>query len=103
MRYAIGGSATNGVDYESLTGTVVLAAGQSSVQITLRVIDDRLVERTEDVVLTLLDDPTYLVSRTRKATVRIQSDDVAIPVTLRNRQVAVSDIDRAFSLLPLLP
>lgn len=103
VRYAIGGSATNGVDYESLTGMVVLAAGQSSVQITLRVIDDRLVERTEDVVLTLLDDPAYLVSRTRQATVRIQSDDVATPVTLRKREVAVSDIDRAFSLLPVLP
>ncbi|ETX13162.1 hypothetical protein OCH239_13095 [Roseivivax halodurans JCM 10272] len=51
--YAISGSATNGTDYTALTGTVTIAAGQSSVQIDIDVLDDDVFEGDETVEITL--------------------------------------------------
>ena len=53
VAWSIGGSATSGVDYVALSGTVTFAAGSTSQTIDLTVIDDVVVEGPEDVVLTL--------------------------------------------------
>lgn len=51
--YRVGGTASNGVDYEALSGTVVIPAGESSALIYVMPIDDLLSEGTETVVLRL--------------------------------------------------
>jgi hypothetical protein len=52
--YAISGTASNGVDYEKLSGQVSIPAGASTADIRVTAIDDDLVEGTETVELTLI-------------------------------------------------
>lgn len=59
VRYYIGGTASNGVDYLGLSGEVLFAAGQDSQPIVIRPLSDNLVEGTESVLLTL-DQPRCL-------------------------------------------
>ena len=40
VSYTVGGSATNGVDYQTLSGTVLIPAGEASATITVLPIDD---------------------------------------------------------------
>ena len=46
------GTATNGVDYQTISGTAVIPDGQSSVQVLVTPIDDSFREGTETVTLT---------------------------------------------------
>src|SRR5690606_30397088 len=47
------GSATAGEDYVALTGTAVIPVGGSSVSLPVAVLDDQLIEGTENLVITL--------------------------------------------------
>jgi multidrug efflux pump subunit AcrA (membrane-fusion protein) len=51
INYAVGGSATPGRDYQELSGTVILPAGQRSVTVDLVTIDDDVVFRPGDMVV----------------------------------------------------
>lgn len=51
--YAISGSASNGVDYQKLTGNVTIPEGALSAEIVVDPIDDNLSEGTETVALTI--------------------------------------------------
>lgn len=51
--YTIGGSATNGTDYETITASAVIPAGSSSVTIPITVIDDPKPEGVESIMLTM--------------------------------------------------
>ncbi len=53
VHYRVSGSASNGVDYEFLSGSVKIPAGAKSASITVAPIDDQLVEGTESVEITL--------------------------------------------------
>lgn len=61
VNYAIGGTATNGADYASLSGSTTIPSGQSYVDITITGVEDTLVEPTETVVLALQSASTYIV------------------------------------------
>jgi hypothetical protein len=52
--YEVSGTASNGVDYERLSGHVTLPAGVSSAEIVVAPIDDLIAEGTESVVVTLI-------------------------------------------------
>ena len=66
--------ATNGVDFEQLSGQVIIPAGASSATITVRPIDDNEQEPEERVVLQLLARPqAYTIQPgSSQATVRIK-------------------------------
>jgi len=51
--FAVSGTATSGVDYQSIGTQVVIPAGQASVVVYVTPIDDSLIEGNETVVLTL--------------------------------------------------
>jgi hypothetical protein len=53
VSYTIAGTATNGVDYIALNGTVVIPAGSNEAFIDVEVTDDQLIEPTETVILNL--------------------------------------------------
>ena len=77
--YTIGGTATNGTDYTpNLTGTAVIAAGQTSVDVIVTPVDDNLVEGSETVVLTLVDGADYNLGAGASATVTIADNDFNI-------------------------
>jgi hypothetical protein len=51
--YAVSGSATPGVDYQMLSGSVTIPSGQASATITVTPIDDSAIEGDVTVVVTL--------------------------------------------------
>ena len=73
--YTISGTATNGVDYRTLRGSVTMGLGEPSVAITLQPIDDTISEPDETAILTLSPDPHYLIALPNTATVTIHSNE----------------------------
>ena len=53
INYEVTGTATEGEDYQFLSGSVVLPAGETSVQESLILIDDTEVESSEEVIFTI--------------------------------------------------
>jgi N-acetylneuraminic acid mutarotase len=74
INYMIGGSAEEGTDYESLGGSVIIPAGQNSVEVSIDPIDDLLAEESESVTLTVAPGDTYEISESG-ATLNILDDD----------------------------
>jgi len=83
VSYSLQGTASNGVDYEKLSGEAVIPAGQRLVTVTIRPLPDNLVEQDESVILRLEDSPggqppRYYVGLQRRA-VAIISDNASAP------------------------
>ena len=82
--YAIGGTASNGVDYVALPGTVTISAGEHSAAITIVPLDDTTPGLVKTVVLSLVADPTgtnYVVGFPRSAAALILDSRSPHPVT----------------------
>jgi hypothetical protein len=75
VTYSIGGTATNGLDYDSLTGIAIFDAGASTSFINLNPIDDNLFEGKETVQLILQSDASYTLGKAKSATVNIVDND----------------------------
>ncbi len=76
VNYTIAGTATNGSDYQTLTTSATIPAGQSSVNIPINVINDSIGETDETVTLTLAPSSAYNVATRWSDTVTIHDDDV---------------------------
>jgi hypothetical protein len=93
VTYAVGGGATAGSDYVTLSGTLTIPAGSASAPIVVTPIDDALVEADETVIVTLSAGAAYVVGAPSAATVTIVSDDVTggpTTVIIDNRQPGTS-------------
>ncbi|MGE7774814.1 Calx-beta domain-containing protein [Chitinophaga sp. NPDC101104] len=81
VNYAITGTASAGVDYTALAGSVVIPAGRNSVLIPVVVTDDQLIENSETVILTVTGASapglTFTAGPANKATLNITDDDIA--------------------------
>ncbi len=76
VQYNITGTATNGLDYTALSGTVTFPAGVKTVGLSIKPVNDALVENTETVTLSLVPSASYQVlAKTSTATVTINSDE----------------------------
>ena len=73
--YTIGGTATNGSDYQSLPVSVTIPPGSSTVTIVVTPIDDSLGEGNETVVATLAAGAAYMIGAPGSATVTISDND----------------------------
>ncbi|MSU48109.1 MAG: DUF1800 family protein [Opitutus sp.] len=71
VNYGIGGSATNGLDYPALLGTVTIPAGATTVTIPLQPLADTSLESTETVTLTLAAGTGYVLGTETTGTVTI--------------------------------
>ena len=71
---AIGGSATNTIDYGRIGTKVTFAAGVSKIKLPVRAVDDGMVESDETVVLSLGEVGGYQLG-TSSATVTISDAD----------------------------
>ncbi|MBI3880006.1 MAG: hypothetical protein HY301_08060 [Verrucomicrobia bacterium] len=84
VSYAVSGTASNGVDYESLSGVVTIPSGHQTARITVVPIDDDLPEPVETVVLTLQQPtnspPAYNVGRPARAVAIIVDNDHPRPL-----------------------
>jgi tartrate-resistant acid phosphatase type 5 len=75
VNLTVGGTATNGVDYASISSTVTIAAGASSATVQLTPVDDSLAEGTETATLTVGASGAYNIGAANTATVSIQDND----------------------------
>ena len=78
VNYSLSGTATLGVDYVALPGVALIPAGQSSVTIPLKVIDDKELEADETVIVTVTAAAAYTVGNPAAATVKILDDDFMV-------------------------
>jgi hypothetical protein len=93
VRYTISGTATSGTDFQTLSGEVVIPAGQTSATVNVSAIDDSIIEINESVALTLLASPTglYNVGATSNAEIAIADDDGSV-VTIQGVDVAGAEV-----------
>jgi hypothetical protein len=75
VNVALSGTATNGVDYQSISSTLNFAAGQRSAIVPVTPIDDSIIEGGETVILTLNAGSGYVVVAPSSATVTISDTD----------------------------
>lgn len=73
--YAIGGTATNGVDYVALPGSVTVPAGGRSAQITVIPIDDGPPDISSTVILKLKPNTNYVIGLPAQAAAIIIDSD----------------------------
>lgn len=92
VRIALGGTATNGVDYATLPDTVTFDAGVSRVTVAVKPIDDYATEPAETVTLSVQPDPAYLVGPYLGSVVTIADDDVPGLPSLAALAVAPSSV-----------
>jgi N-acetylneuraminic acid mutarotase len=96
--YTIGGSATNGVDYDTIVSPVTIPAGQSSLQVTINPKDDAIAEGTETVTLTLVSQSGYAIGAGSSATIRINDNDTPVGNTIAWSTRASNPVARAEAL-----
>jgi hypothetical protein len=77
INYTVEGTATNGTDYNALSGTTSIPNGQQYSLVTIIPINDTEVEPSETVTLKLAPGTDYSVGNPSVATVNISSEDVA--------------------------
>ncbi len=73
--FTLGGTASNGVDFAALSGSVEIPAGAATVPVTVTPIDDPAFEGTETVSLFLSVNANYAVGPTNVAVMTIADND----------------------------
>ena len=76
VNYTVSGTATNGIDYNSLNGIATFTANSSTTTININPLDDSGFEGNETVVLTLVNNASYVVGSANNATVVIADNDL---------------------------
>ena len=76
VNYTVGGTATGGTDYSTITNSVTIPNNQQSATVAITPINDAVQEGTETVVLTLQPSGAYNLG-TATATVNIADNDQA--------------------------
>ena len=75
VNYTISGTASNGVDYNLLSGFVTIPAGLSNAVVVVTPIDDLVHEDPETIILTLNPDPSYAIGSSGSALAAIADND----------------------------
>jgi concanavalin A-like lectin/glucanase superfamily protein/Calx-beta domain-containing protein/fibronectin type III domain protein len=83
--YSVGGSATEGSDYENIPSSLTIQSGSSYGDVLIDVRDDSADEPTEHVVLTLSSNSNYIIDSSKNsATVGITDNDEVEPQIIDN-------------------
>ncbi len=90
ITYTVGGTATPGTDYTTLTGTVVASVDASSVNIPVAITDDSMTETSETVILNLTAGSGYTLGTDRVHTLTIADNDTA-GVTVSEARITVAE------------
>ncbi|PAX54907.1 phytase [Brunnivagina elsteri] len=76
VNYTLAGTATNGADYNNLSGTATIGVGQTFADIAVTPIDDTVFEGSETVILNLTKTANYNLGTSLSATVNIADNDI---------------------------
>lgn len=77
VNYTLSGTATNGTDYSSLSGSVVIPDGEQGVNVVVTPTDDATAEGTETVIATVASGTGYSVDVPASATIEIADNDAS--------------------------
>jgi hypothetical protein len=77
VNYTVGGTASPGIDYTALSGSVTIPQGSASAKIVVTAKDDTTEEVMETVIATLSPSSSYTRGATMTATVNIVDNDPA--------------------------
>ncbi len=80
VNYGVGGTATSGTDFAALSGTVTIAAGQTTGTVSVNPTDDTTDEPNDTIILTVIDAAAYDLGTSVTATGTITNDDSTNPV-----------------------
>ncbi len=80
IAYTVSGTATNGSDYELLSGTVAIPAGATSATIPITPLADEINDDGETVVVSLSTTAVYTIGAASEATVTIIQGNIYAPV-----------------------
>ncbi|WP_338022527.1 FG-GAP-like repeat-containing protein [Argonema antarcticum] len=79
VNYTVGGTATNGTDYQPLGGKIIIPAGSATATIPINIIDDTVFEGGEEtVVINLNPDTAYDLGSPSSSTMTIYDGAIAI-------------------------
>ena len=83
VHYQVSGTASNGLDYATLSGTVTLASGAADTNVFVETLPDNLIEGDETVILTVVPngDQYYVSQANSSATVTIRDSVYFLTVT----------------------
>lgn len=93
ITYRMAGTASNGVDYVALPGSVTLPAGVASTNITVTPINDTIGEGPETVVLVLNGSPNFDLYTNISAIVTLQDDGDLPTVNVRAFRPAAYELN----------
>lgn len=91
VKFSISGTAKNGKDYVAIPKQAIIPAGQTSATVPIDVIDDKLLELTEDVILTLKGSTTYAVDAAAKSARVVIVDDELPTVSVKAKDAKASE------------
>jgi hypothetical protein len=91
VKFSISGKASNGKDYVAIPKQAVILAGQTSATVPIDVIDDKVLELTEDVILTLKAGKTYAVDAAAKSARVVILDDELPTVSVKVKSANASE------------
>jgi hypothetical protein len=96
VNYVLSGTATDGLDYTGLTGSVVIPDTQLGEVVTFTPVDDVLPEGTEKVTLTIVSGSGYGLDRPSSAMLEIaDNDSLALSIGFQNSTSATSELPGA--------
>ncbi len=75
--YQVSGTATNGTDYATLSGSVTLGIGASAANLSIQPVNDAFVEGAETVTVTVVSGANYQLGNPIYGTVIIADDETA--------------------------
>ncbi|MCP9787052.1 ELWxxDGT repeat protein, partial [Cyanobium sp. N5-Cardenillas] len=81
VNYSIGGTATNGSDYDLIDTSVSFATGSATASVSVNPIGDSVVEPDETVALTLQADAAYTIGTAGAVIGTITNDDLGRTIT----------------------
>ena len=93
VAYTISGSATNGTDYTTLSGTVTIPAGASSGTVTVTSVDDSLVESMETIIVTIPQAAGYVLNSGQSTATLNLIDDDTPTVTVVASDPSAAEVD----------
>ena len=76
--YSLGGTASGGTDYSTVSTSVVIADGQTSATVTVTPIDDGSSEGQETITLTLSTNAAYRVGTANVATINLVDNEYTV-------------------------
>ncbi|MGQ0626783.1 MAG: beta strand repeat-containing protein, partial [Phycisphaerales bacterium] len=89
VMYTLSGTATNGTDYEMLTGMVTIPDGEASATIVITPLDDTTGEAPETVIVTLAEDAAYAITANMSMVTATISDNEPVVTVVASRSTAL--------------